>query len=97
MLRDPGVLRAGVGCQRQHQRPQAQEGDARHEFGRSLYGLVLMSQDEAAGKLQAGQDLRGFGFAALAPFLWASAMRFRLGATRWRGQEAELAHGAAMV
>lgn len=26
-----------------------------------------------------------FGFAALAPFLWASAMRFRLGATRWRG------------
>ena len=23
--------------------------------------------------------------AALAPYLWASAMRFRLGATRWKG------------
>ena len=36
-----------------------------------------------------GQDIAAallfFGFAALAPFLWASAMRFRLGATRWRG------------
>ena len=26
-----------------------------------------------------------FSFALLAPFLWGSAMRFRLGATRWRG------------
>jgi uncharacterized membrane protein YjgN (DUF898 family) len=26
-----------------------------------------------------------FGFAALLPYLWGSAMRFRLGATRWRG------------
>lgn len=38
---------------------------------------------------QTGQDLAAtllfFGFAALAPFLWGSAMRFRLGATRWRG------------
>ncbi|MFD1712231.1 DUF898 domain-containing protein [Ottowia sp. GY511] len=36
-----------------------------------------------------GQELAAsllmFGFAALTPFLWASAMRFRLGATRWRG------------
>ena len=39
--------------------------------------------------VETGQDLASglllFGFAALAPFLWASAMRFRLGATRWRG------------
>lgn len=36
-----------------------------------------------------GQDLAVglflLGGAALAPFIWASAMRFRLGATRWRG------------
>ena len=39
--------------------------------------------------LQTGQDLAAsllfFGFAALLPLLWGSAMRFRLGATRWRG------------
>jgi uncharacterized membrane protein YjgN (DUF898 family) len=39
--------------------------------------------------LETGQELAAgllmFGFAVLAPFLWASAMRFRLGATRWRG------------
>jgi uncharacterized membrane protein YjgN (DUF898 family) len=39
---------------------------------------VNTGQDTAAGLLL-------FSFAALAPFLWASAMRFRLGATRWRG------------
>ena len=36
-----------------------------------------------------GQDLAAalmfFGFAALLPYLWASAQRFRMGATRWRG------------
>lgn len=36
-----------------------------------------------------GQDLAAslllFGFAALLPYLWGSAQRFRLGATRWRG------------
>lgn len=43
------------------------------------YQLALETgQDWAAGVLM-------FGFAVLAPFLWASAMRFRLGATRWRG------------
>ncbi|MFV0679296.1 YjgN family protein [Ottowia sp.] len=47
-----------------------------------LYGAFKLAQNT-------GQDLAAsimfFGFAALAPYLWASAMRFRLGATRWRG------------
>ncbi|MDR1968636.1 MAG: DUF898 domain-containing protein, partial [Burkholderiaceae bacterium] len=44
-----------------------------------VYKLALkFSQDLVASVLF-------FGFAALLPYLWASAMRFRLGATRWRG------------
>ncbi|MFV0679795.1 DUF898 family protein, partial [Ottowia sp.] len=39
--------------------------------------------------LRTGQDLASalmvFGFALLAPWLWAGAMRFRLSSTRWRG------------
>ena len=48
----------------------------------ALYGGAKVAQ-------RSGQDLAAslifFGFALLAPYLWASAMRFRLGATRWRG------------
>ncbi|MCA0327452.1 MAG: DUF898 domain-containing protein [Proteobacteria bacterium] len=44
-----------------------------------IYELALRTGQEMAASLLV------FGFAALAPYLWASAMRFRLGATRWRG------------
>jgi uncharacterized membrane protein YjgN (DUF898 family) len=51
----------------------------------ALLGLYLAF--EIAGR--AGQDVAVavmiVGAAALAPFGWASAMRFRLGSTRWRG------------
>lgn len=51
----------------------------------ALLGLYLAF--EIAGR--AGQDVAVAvmiaGAAALAPFGWASAMRFRLGSTRWRG------------
>lgn len=48
-------------------------------------GLYLAYQLAAETGQQLAASLLMFGFAALAPFLWASAMRFRLGATRWRG------------
>jgi len=55
-------------------------------FGFLVFAALYIAYELAA---QTGQNLAAtlmfFGFAALAPFLWASAMRFRLGATRWRG------------
>ena len=48
-------------------------------------GLYLAYQLAKETGQQLAASLLLFGFAALAPFLWASAMRFRLGATRWRG------------
>lgn len=59
-------------------------------FGFLAFAALYLAY-ELAYKLatQTGQDLAAsllfFGFAALTPFLWGSAMRFRLGATRWRG------------
>ncbi|HRL36946.1 MAG TPA: YjgN family protein [Ottowia beijingensis] len=48
-------------------------------------GLYLAYQMALETGQQLAAGLLFFGFAVLAPFLWASAMRFRLGATRWRG------------
>lgn len=48
-------------------------------------GLYLSYQLAVETGQQLAASLLMFGFALLAPFLWASAMRFRLGATRWRG------------
>ena len=48
-------------------------------------GLYLAYQLALETGQQLAAGLLFFGFAALAPFLWGSAMRFRLGATRWRG------------
>ncbi|HOB67644.1 YjgN family protein [Ottowia sp.] len=48
-------------------------------------GLYLAYQLAVETGQQLATSLLMFGFALLAPFLWASAMRFRLGATRWRG------------
>ncbi|PIF93385.1 uncharacterized membrane protein YjgN (DUF898 family) [Acidovorax sp. 62] len=56
-----------------------------------VMGFVLLVLLSIAYKLAAntGQDLAValmlLGGAVLAPYIWASAMRFRLGATRWRG------------
>ena len=56
-----------------------------------VIGFVLLVALYAAFKLasQTGQDtvvsLMMLGGAALAPYFWGSAMRFRLNATRWRG------------
>jgi uncharacterized membrane protein YjgN (DUF898 family) len=56
-----------------------------------VMGFVLLMLLTIAYNIAAntGQDLAVglflLGGAALAPFIWASAMRFRLGATRWRG------------
>ncbi len=56
-----------------------------------VVGFLMMAALYLAYQIAAetGQELAStlllFGFAALAPFLWASAMRFRLSATRWRG------------
>ena len=61
------------------------------EQRRMVFGFLLFLALYVAYELATytEQDLAAsllfFGFAALAPFLWASAMRFRLGATRWRG------------
>lgn len=58
---------------------------------RMVFGFLAMAALYLAFKLaqQTGQDLAAsllfFGFALLLPWLWGSAMRFRLGATRWRG------------
>ena len=48
-------------------------------------GLYLAYQMALETGQQLAAGLLFFGFAVLAPFLWASAMRFRRGATRWRG------------
>ncbi len=48
-------------------------------------GLYLAYQMAVETGQELAASLLMFGFALLAPFLWASAMRFRLGATRWRG------------
>lgn len=56
-----------------------------------VVGFLMMAALYLAYQIAAetGQELAStlllFGFAALAPFLWGSAMRFRLSATRWRG------------
>ncbi|MFT3778162.1 MAG: YjgN family protein [Ottowia sp.] len=61
------------------------------EQRRMVFGFLIFVALYAAYELavQTGQDLAAalliFGFALLTPFLWGSAMRFRLGATRWRG------------
>ena len=61
------------------------------ETRRMVFGFLAFAALYIAYQLAAetGQQMAAglllFGFAALAPFLWASAMRFRLGATRWRG------------
>ena len=58
---------------------------------RMVFGFVLVFALSAAYQLavRTGQDtavsLFLLGGAALAPFIWASAMRFRLSNTRWRG------------
>ena len=58
----------------------------RMAFGFLVFAALYVAYELA---LQTGQDLAAsllfFGFAALLPLLWGSAMRFRLGATRWRG------------
>lgn len=56
-----------------------------------VLGFLLMAALYVAYQIAAetGQELATtlllFGFAVLTPFLWGSAMRFRLSATRWRG------------
>ena len=56
--------------------------------------LITLAYNIAA---RTGQDtavgLFLLGGAALAPFIWASAMRFRLGATRWRGLRLQFTAG----
>ncbi|MDO5087392.1 MAG: YjgN family protein [Comamonadaceae bacterium] len=58
---------------------------------RMLLGFALMVGLYLVYQLavNTGQDVAALamlaGFAVLLPFLWGSAMRFRLGATRWRG------------
>ena len=59
--------------------------------GKMVKGFVLLMLITLAYNIAAntGQDtavgLLLLAGAALAPFIWANAMRFRLGATRWRG------------
>lgn len=56
-----------------------------------VFGFLLMAGLYVAFKVasETGQDaavaLMMLGLAALAPYFWASAMRFRLNNTRWRG------------
>lgn len=60
-----------------------------------VFGFLLLVFFYLAFKLAAdtGQDTAVsvfmLGGAALAPYLWGSAMRFRLGSTRWRGVRLE--------
>jgi uncharacterized membrane protein YjgN (DUF898 family) len=62
-----------------------------------VFGFLLLVGIYLAFKLAAetGQDTAVSVFmlvgAALAPYFWASAMRFRLGATRWRGVRLQFA------
>jgi len=64
-----------------------------------LAGFLLMVLFYLLFKLAAesGQDAAAsvlmLGAAALAPWLWGSAMRFRLGSTRWRGVRLQFAAG----
>ena len=64
---------------------------------RMLIGFVLFVALYAALKVasQTGQDtmvaVMLLGGAALAPYFWASAMRFRFNATRWRGVRLQFA------
>ena len=68
-----------------------------------VFGFLLLVALYVAFKLAAetGQDTTVAVFllagAALAPYLWASAMRFRLGATRWRGVRLQFAAGWGAV
>lgn len=56
-----------------------------------VVGFLMMAALYLAYRIAAdtGQEMASmlllFGFAVLTPFLWGSAMRFRLSATRWRG------------
>lgn len=58
---------------------------------RMVAGFLMVAAVYAAMRIAAdtGQDLAAslltLGVAVLTPWLWASAMRFRLGNTRWRG------------
>ena len=64
-----------------------------------VFGFLLLVVLYMAFRLAAdtGQDTAVSAFllaaAALAPYLWASAMRFRLSATRWRGVRLQLTAG----
>ena len=66
---------------------------------RMVMGFVLLVLITLAYNIAArtGQDtavgLFLLGGAVLAPFIWASAMRFRLGATRWRGLRLQFTAG----
>ena len=66
---------------------------------RMVMGFVLLVMITLAYNIAArtGQDttvgLFLLGGAVLAPFIWASAMRFRLGATRWRGLRLQFTAG----
>jgi uncharacterized membrane protein YjgN (DUF898 family) len=68
-----------------------------------VFGFLLLVGLYVAFKLAAetGQDTAVSLFllagAALAPYFWASAMRFRLGATRWRGVRLQFAASWAEV
>lgn len=61
------------------------------EKRKMFFGFLLVLALSLANKLaqRTGHDVAAtlliLGLAALAPYLWASAMRFRLGNTRWRG------------
>jgi uncharacterized membrane protein YjgN (DUF898 family) len=68
-----------------------------------VFGFLLLVAIYAAFNLasETGQDTAVALFllagATLAPYLWASAMRFRLGATRWRGVRLQFAASWAEV
>jgi uncharacterized membrane protein YjgN (DUF898 family) len=70
---------------------------------RMVFGFLLLVVIYVAFKLaaQTGQDAAVSMFllagAVLAPYFWASAMRFRLGATRWRGVRLQFTAGWAEV
>lgn len=61
------------------------------EQRRMVFGFLVFAAMYLAYQLaaetgnQTATSVMLFSFALLAPFLWGSAMRFRLGATRWRG------------
>lgn len=66
---------------------------------RMVFGFIMLVGLYAAFKIAAetGQDtvvaIFLLGGAVLAPYFWASAMRFRLNATRWRGVRLQFAAG----